>query len=30
MNASDEIDTDQSRNLALDLEQAYYEFNNTI
>ncbi len=30
MNASDEIDEDQSRNLILDLETAYYGFNQII
>ena len=30
MSASDEIDESQSRNLVLDLEHAYYAFNNII
>ena len=30
MDASDEIDDDQSRNLILDLETAYYAFNQII
>lgn len=30
MSASDEIDDDQSRNMALDLETAYYGFNQLI